>query len=101
MIDEANKATTKVITITHGNGSTQTMEVPIDFDQSTLISISQEQIDLHLASEQAKEAQQYLDSTDWYLVRKLDVGADIPVEVANKRQECRDLISAYREQTEQ
>lgn len=87
---------TKTITITHGNGSVQTMEVPLDFDESKIKPISQEHIDAHSADLQAKEAQQYLNDTDWYVVRKLDTGVDIPEPVASKRQQCRELISAHR-----
>lgn len=91
-----NTPTTKTITITHGNGSTQTMEVPFDFDESKIKPITSEQIEASVAESQAKDAQKYLDDTDWYVVRKLDTGVDIPAQVTAKRQECRDVISAYR-----
>lgn len=87
---------TKTITITHGNGSVQTMEVPFDFDESKIQPITQEQLATHFAEVQAKDAQKYLDDTDWYVVRKMDTSIDIPAQVVTKRQESRDLISAYR-----
>lgn len=34
----------------------------------------------------------YLQSTDWYVVRKADTGKDIPSDVATKRQTARDAI---------
>ena len=39
-----------------------------------------------------KVNQEYLNSTDWYVVRKNDTGKDIPADVATKRQEARDAI---------
>jgi hypothetical protein len=87
---------TKTITIEHENGSVQTMDVPLDFDESKIQPVKQTQLDAHFAQMQAKEAQQYLDDTDWYVVRKLDSGLDIPEQVSLKRQQSRDLISAYR-----
>ncbi len=87
---------TKTITITHGNGSVQTMEVPFDFDGSKIQPITQEQLDTHLLEVQAKDAQQYLNDTDWYVLRRADLGVDIPAQITTKRQECRSLISAYR-----
>jgi hypothetical protein len=88
--------TTKTITITHGNGSVQTMEVPFDFDESTIKPITSEQLNIYFSEVQAKNAQQYLNDTDWYLMRKIDSGTEIPVEITTKRQQSRNLISAYR-----
>ena len=34
----------------------------------------------------------YLASTDWYIVRKQETGAEVPTEVLVKRQEARDAI---------
>jgi hypothetical protein len=90
---------TKTITITHGNGSVQTMEVPFDFDESKIQPVGQEQLDLHFLDMQVKEAQKYLSDTDWYVVRKLDSGLDIPEQVTLKRQQSRDFISAHRQTT--
>ncbi|NCU30773.1 hypothetical protein EOM57_03120 [Candidatus Saccharibacteria bacterium] len=44
------------------------------------------------------ELESYLNSTDWYVVRRTDTGVEIPPDVAAARQEARDEISALREQ---
>lgn len=44
------------------------------------------------------EYQNYLNSTDWYLVRSLETGAPVPEEVTQKRAEARIAIDALREQ---
>ena len=38
------------------------------------------------------EAQTYLNDTDWYVVRFTEQGVEIPQEVKDKRQECRDIL---------
>jgi len=38
------------------------------------------------------EAQEYLDTTDWYVTRHKETGVEIPAEVLAKRQECRALL---------
>lgn len=44
-----------------------------------------------LAQKQA-EARAYLNSTDWYVTRKLETGAVIPADIAKSRQEARETI---------
>jgi transcriptional regulator with GAF, ATPase, and Fis domain len=91
--------TTKEISITHGNGSVQTIIVPIDFDESLLgpISISQEDLDSALIKNKIEENVKYLAETDWYVTRKAETGVEIPQEVLAKRQEAREFISENRE----
>ncbi|NHC62587.1 hypothetical protein GY634_13430 [Paenalcaligenes suwonensis] len=38
------------------------------------------------------EARQYLDSTDWYVTRFRETGAEIPDDVRVKRQAARDRV---------
>ena len=38
------------------------------------------------------EALAYLSSTDWYVVRKTEIGVDIPADILQKRQAARDAI---------
>ena len=38
------------------------------------------------------EALSYLESTDWYVTRKLETGVDIPVEISAKRAEARLIV---------
>ncbi|MFA7347271.1 MAG: hypothetical protein WCZ86_05885 [Desulfurivibrionaceae bacterium] len=39
------------------------------------------------------EARAYLNSTDWYVIRKLETGAEIPTDIAKARQEARETVS--------
>lgn len=39
-----------------------------------------------------KEARQYLQQTDWYVIRFLEVGTLVPVEVSEKRAQARASI---------
>lgn len=94
-----NMQTTKEITITHGNGSVQTITVPIDFDESLLgpISISEEELNSALTKRQIEDHLKFLAETDWYVSRKAETGVDIPEEVLVKRQEARNFISENRQ----
>ena len=38
------------------------------------------------------EARAYLNSTDWYVTRKLETGAEIPADVAKARQQARATL---------
>ena len=49
-------------------------------------------IDKLVAKAKSDEAQKYLASTDWYLVRYMDCGVEVPQEVKNKRAEARLLV---------
>ena len=39
------------------------------------------------------EARAYLNSTDWYVARKAETGAEIPADIAKARQEAREALS--------
>lgn len=45
-----------------------------------------------LAEEAKAEALAYLSSTDWYIVRFVDSGVEVPQEVKDKRAEARLLV---------
>ena len=86
----------KTITITHGNGSIQTMQVEDDFDESTITPISLEVANFAFMEVEYNKQLKYLADTDWYLPRKMETGQDIPEEVLTKRQEARAFINANR-----
>lgn len=44
------------------------------------------------------DALTYLNQTDWYIVRQLDNGKQVPEEVIEKRQKARNLISENRKE---
>ena len=51
--------------------------------------------DITFQVEQEKEkvvAKKYLADTDWYVVRKMDVGVEIPIDVVEKRNNCRKVL---------
>ena len=50
---------------------------------------------LDISSDNLKaEASFYLNTTDWYVLRKLETGKDIPEDVLIKRQQARDTLSS-------
>lgn len=53
---------------------------------------SDEQIAAMQAAEAEQEALRYLAETDWYVVRFAETGREIPVEVLQKRAECRNIV---------
>jgi hypothetical protein len=53
--------------------------------------VRREQIEAQIAERQA-----FLDSTDWYVIRYVDTGVAIPVDVRADRQEARAEIEALR-----
>lgn len=42
----------------------------------------------------ALAARDYLTATDWYVIRKLETGKEIPADVLEKRQAARDRVQA-------
>lgn len=38
------------------------------------------------------KCEQYLNATDWYVVRKIETGAEIPADVTAERQTCRTYL---------
>ncbi len=52
-----------------------------------------EDISLELElQKQKKEAKEYLSSSDWYVIRFMDSGVEIPSDVKLKREEARKLL---------
>ena len=49
-----------------------------------------------LAKLQINKYEIYLKGTDWYVIRQLDEGKEIPIEVKQKRHEAREEISRLR-----
>ena len=57
--------------------------------EDAYVAPTQEELDA-IALEQTKaEAQTYLNSTDWYIIRFADSGIEVPQEVKDKRAEAR------------
>jgi hypothetical protein len=52
---------------------------------------TQAEIDTDTALINKQEALTYLNSTDWYITRKLETGVEIPLDVSTKRAEARLL----------
>lgn len=46
------------------------------------------------AESDRQEAIRYLGSTDWYVIRQVEVGKEIPEDVKKSRAEARLIISA-------
>lgn len=56
----------------------------MNFSQSKKTFTEQDQI--------ASEAREYLRQTDWFVVRKLETGKDIPVDIAVRRAQARSFL---------
>lgn len=55
--------------------------------------VVEENMDAEVAAEKAsREAREYLNATDWYVIRQMDIGVAIPEDVQKKRQECREVL---------
>lgn len=58
--------------------------------------VEEKDISAELAREQQaqvnQEAQQYLQETDWYVIRQADSGEPVPEEVKTKRADARERI---------
>lgn len=67
-----------------------------ELDPPHIVEISEDELARIMENDKRrainKVNQEYLNSTDWYVVRKNDTGKDIPADVATKRQEARDAI---------
>lgn len=44
------------------------------------------------AERKIRQAQEYLNKTDWYIIRLMDTGQPVPQEVIESRQAARALI---------
>ena len=67
-----------------------------ELDPPHVVEISEEELARIVENDKRrainKVNQEYLNSTDWYVVRKNETGKDIPADVVTKRQEARDAI---------
>lgn len=52
----------------------------------------QEIIDNKIKQEKS-EAQKYLNNTDWYVLRQVETGANIPRRVKRKREKAREVLA--------
>lgn len=58
---------------------------------------SDEEIQAEIQANLIQEAQNYLNSTDWYIVRFVDEGIEVPEDIKIKRAEAREFIRANTE----
>lgn len=73
---------------------------PVIVDGKVQVTVTQELLegrDYKLAvmkkkANEAKEAKEYLDNTDWYYARLAETGEEVPAEVLTKRAECREIL---------
>lgn len=49
--------------------------------------------DDQLLAQQKAEAKQYLNNTDWYIIRKIETGVLVPNDVSTKRDECKKILN--------
>lgn len=87
----------KEIFVNHGDGSTQSMMVPDNWEgDPQQFAVPAEAYAQIYADRDRHLAEQYLKETDWYVTRKFDTGVPLPADVEAKRQQARDTISAFR-----
>ena len=62
----------------------------------TLDGLTQKQVDEREAAKRQeevnREARGYLSETDWYIVRNMETGAEVPKEILVKRAEARATV---------
>ena len=74
----------------------EALKIAEEFDKNNPLGITTAMNDADLLRQQKErnndEHLKYLQSTDWYVVRKADTGKAIPSDVVTKRQAARDAI---------
>ena len=60
--------------------------------ESNIVLPSEEEIQAEIQANLVQEAQVYLNSTDWYVVRFVDEGTVVPEDIKIKRAESREII---------
>lgn len=64
----------------------------IDLDES-LIAVEIEKIEVEIAQQKInQESRDYLNSTDWYVIRQQETGVAIPQDILDARQAAREAI---------
>lgn len=58
--------------------------------------ITQEEYERKKIDDEVMRLKSYLDSTDWYIVRFLETGKELPLSLKEDRQKARDRISELR-----
>jgi len=59
--------------------------------RAAVFSLEQQQLFAQIQTNQS--AREYLATTDWYVIRKLETGTDIPADVSQKRAEARASVT--------
>lgn len=67
-----------------------------DKDGKPVLTDSPEPTDEQKAEQRIRELENYLSSTDWYVIRFADEGTPIPQEVKEKRASARKELSAIK-----
>ena len=62
--------------------------------ESNIVLPSEEEIQAEIQANLVQEAQVYLNSTDWYVVRFVDEGTVVPEDIKIKRAEAREFVRA-------
>ena len=72
--------------------------IPVEVDESVTVCFEGQIYDpqtktmVHTEYSLNEMCLRYLADTDWYVTRKTETGIEIPQDILNKRQECRDSI---------
>ena len=74
----------------------EALKIADEVKKNNPVGITTAMVDADLLRQQKErsndEHSKYLQSTDWYVVRKADTGKAIPSDIVTKRQAARDAI---------
>ena len=74
----------------------EALKISEEVTKNNPLGITTAMLELDIANREKETSNQqhlnYLQQTDWYVVRKADTGVAIPTDVANKRQAAREAI---------
>ena len=74
----------------------EALKIADEIKENNPLGITTAMLDADLLRQQKERSNdehlKYLQSTDWYVVRKADTGKEIPSDVITKRQSARDAI---------
>jgi len=61
-------------------------------DEEVQLHLNPPKTEEQILLEQQAEARQYLDDTDWYIIRRTETSVEVPAEVLDKRAYARSII---------
>jgi hypothetical protein len=82
----------KSVPLAEGNRDYQEVQKYIADGGIVEEAYTEEELEAIELAKTKSEAQAYLNDTDWYVSRFAETGVEIPQEIKDKRQECREIL---------